>query len=141
MLPAEILQRVSRRRGVMRSLKLEGPEVAVRGIYSSVYVWPRMDRLNVCFMKDKGSAEQRRQVVKVASAWTLKDGTFELAVQVPPNTKAKVRLPKATLAAVTEGGKPLAAGNGVAMPKQSGDAVTVDVASGQYRFSYTWGGR
>ena len=45
---------------------------------------------------------------KVASAWTRKDGTFDLAVEVPPNTRATVRLPKAQLASVTEGGQPLA---------------------------------
>jgi alpha-L-rhamnosidase len=73
---------------------------------------------------------------KVASAWTLKDGSFELSIQVPPNTKATVRMPKASLAAVTESGKALAAGNGVGSPRQDGDAVTVDVGSGQYRFGY-----
>ena len=53
---------------------------------------------------------------KVASAWTLADGRFELAVEVPPNTRATVRLPKAQLASVTEGGKALADGNGVIGP-------------------------
>jgi alpha-L-rhamnosidase len=73
---------------------------------------------------------------KVSSAWTLKDGTFELAVEIPANTRATVRLPGAQLAAVTEAGKPLAAGNGLSAPKQDGTVVTVDVGSGQYRFAY-----
>jgi len=76
---------------------------------------------------------------KVSSAWTIKDATFELAVEVPANTRATVRLPKATLASVTEGGKPLVVGNGVAGQKQDGAAVVVDVGSGRYRFAYAWG--
>ena len=73
---------------------------------------------------------------KVASAWTRKDGTFDLAVEVPPNTRATVRLPKAQLASVTEGGQPLAGVAGVSGPKQDGDAVVVEVGSGSYRFAY-----
>ncbi len=73
---------------------------------------------------------------KVSSAWTLKDGAFELAVEIPANTRATVRLPGAQLASVTEGGKALAAGNGLGAPKQDGTVVAVDVGSGQYRFAY-----
>jgi alpha-L-rhamnosidase len=73
---------------------------------------------------------------KVASGWTRKDGAFELTVEVPPNTRATVRLPKAQLAGVTEGGQPLAGGTGVTGPKQDGDAVVVQVGSGAYRFAY-----
>jgi alpha-L-rhamnosidase len=73
---------------------------------------------------------------KVASAWTRKEGAFELAVEVPPNTRATVRLPKAQLAAVTEGGRPLAEGNGIRGPKQDGETVVVEVGSGAYRFAY-----
>jgi len=73
---------------------------------------------------------------KVSSAWTLKDAAFELAVEIPANTRATVRLPGAQLASVTEGGRALAAGNGLSAPKQDGTVVTVEAGSGQYRFSY-----
>jgi alpha-L-rhamnosidase len=73
---------------------------------------------------------------KVGSAWTLRDGRFELAIEVPPNTRATVRLPKAQLAGVTESGKPLAAGNGVLGLRQDGDAVVAEVGSGQYQLAY-----
>ncbi len=73
---------------------------------------------------------------KVSSAWVLKDGTFELAVQIPPNTRATVRLPKATSAQVTEGGKPITQGNGIAQTRQEGDAVIVEMGSGSYQFAY-----
>ena len=73
---------------------------------------------------------------KVASAWTRADGRFELLVEVPPNTRATVRLPKAQLASVTEGGSPLGDGNGISGRRQDGDDAVVDVGSGRYRFSY-----
>ncbi len=76
---------------------------------------------------------------KVASAWSLNGGRFELAVEVPPNTRATVRLPKATVAAVTESGKALADGNGVTSRRQDGDATVVEIGSGQYRFAYPMG--
>jgi alpha-L-rhamnosidase len=73
---------------------------------------------------------------KVASAWTLQDRRFELAVEVPANSRATVRLPAARLADVSESGRPLAEGNGLSAPRQEGDAVLVDVGSGRYRFTY-----
>lgn len=76
---------------------------------------------------------------KVASAWTLQDGRFELAVEVPPNTRATVRLPKARLASVSESGKILTDGNGITGHRQDGDVAVIEVGSGQYRFAYAWG--
>ena len=73
---------------------------------------------------------------KVASAWTLKDGRFELAVEVPPNTRATVRLPRAELGSVTESGSPLGDGNGLRGRRQDGKDVVVEVGSGSYRFSH-----
>jgi alpha-L-rhamnosidase len=70
-----------------------------------------------------------------SSAWTLKDGRFDLTVEVPPNTHATVRLPKAQLASVTEGGRALTKGNGIMDSRQVGDAVVVEVGSGSYRFA------
>jgi len=75
----------------------------------------------------------------LSSAWTLKDGRFELSVEVPPNTRATVRLPKAQVAGVTEGGQALAKGNGIADWRQDGDAVAIEVGSGQYRFASSLG--
>jgi alpha-L-rhamnosidase len=71
-----------------------------------------------------------------SSAWTLSDGRFDLAVRVPPNTHATVRLPKAQLASVTEAGQALATGNGITNTRQDSDAVVVEVGSGDYRFAY-----
>jgi alpha-L-rhamnosidase len=76
---------------------------------------------------------------RAGSAWTLDDGRFELTVEVPPNTRATVRLPKAQLASVTEGGQAIAKGNGITDSRQDGDAVVVEVGSGDYRFAYASG--
>jgi len=73
---------------------------------------------------------------RVSSAWTLKENRFELAVIVPANTRATVRLPKAQLATVTESGKPITNGNGITGARQDGDWVVVEIGSGQYRFAY-----
>jgi alpha-L-rhamnosidase len=72
---------------------------------------------------------------RVSSAWTLEGGRFALEVEVPPNTTARVRLPATRLHAVTESGRPLAAGDGIAAFRQDGDAVVVDVGSGRYAFA------
>jgi alpha-L-rhamnosidase len=76
---------------------------------------------------------------KVSSAWVLKDGKFELAVEIPANTRATARLPKAKLAGVAEGRTPLASAGGVRGARQDGDAVVVEIGSGQYRFAYAFG--
>ena len=73
---------------------------------------------------------------KIGSAWSLENGTFELIVDVPPNTTATVRLPRAPAAGVTESGRPLAPGNGVSAVRQEGDVAVAEVGSGQYRFAY-----
>jgi hypothetical protein len=52
------------------------------------------------------------------------------------NTRATVRLPGATLAQVTEGARAVATSVGVTSARQDGDAVVVEVGSGDYVFSY-----
>jgi alpha-L-rhamnosidase len=76
---------------------------------------------------------------KVISAWTLEGGRFALDVEVPPNTRATVRLPGAKLADVTESGRPLAGASGMTGRKQDGDAAVVEVGSGRYAFAYPAG--
>jgi alpha-L-rhamnosidase len=82
------------------------------------------------------SAKHETPYGAARSAWTLSGGRFELAVDVPPNTTATVRLPGAALASVTEGGKPLAGLAGVTGAKQDGKDVVVGVGSGQYVFAF-----
>ena len=108
---------------------------------------PDLSPVRACAAPD-GSVDQEADVPRelkarhetmygrVASEWSIADGRFELAVEVPANTRATVTLPRARLAGVTEGGAPLAAGNGIAALRQDGDGVVVEVGSGQYRFAY-----
>src|SRR6266446_6653290 len=72
---------------------------------------------------------------KATSGWEIKDGEFLLDVEIPPNTRATVRLPKAQLANVTESNQALSNGNGIASAHQEGYAVIVEVGSGTYRFA------
>jgi alpha-L-rhamnosidase len=84
-------------------------------------------------------ASHRMMYGTVRSAWRLENGAFELRVEVPPNTRATVRLPKAKLAEVTEEGKALSVGNGITASRQEGDSVVVEAGSGWYSFAYPMG--
>src|SRR2546430_1511662 len=70
----------------------------------------------------------------VASGWKIADGKFTLNAEVPPNTTATVRLPKAKLEQVTEGQKPLTGRADILGARQAGEAVLVDLGSGSYVF-------
>ena len=71
---------------------------------------------------------------RVASGWKIADGKLTLNVEVPPNTTATVRLPKAKLEQAAEGQKPLAGRSDLLGARQAGDAVLVEVGSGSYVF-------
>jgi alpha-L-rhamnosidase len=72
----------------------------------------------------------------VSSEWELKNEDFTLTVEVPPNSRATVRLPGALLRNVSESGKDLVSGYGITNVQQVGDYVVVEVGSGKYNFSY-----
>jgi hypothetical protein len=73
----------------------------------------------------------------VASAWELTEADFHLSITVPPNAHATVRLPARSLAAVTEGGQPLAPGNGILSAHVAGNVAIIEVGSGNYEFVTT----
>ena len=81
-------------------------------------------------------AELLTQYGSAASGWTREGGAFHFDVRVPPNTRATVRLPAAILGEVTEGNTPVASALGVTAATQDGDAVLVEVGSGDYVFTY-----
>ncbi|HEV8369436.1 MAG TPA: glycoside hydrolase family 78 protein [Pyrinomonadaceae bacterium] len=72
---------------------------------------------------------------QIISDWQIKDDQMSLTVEIPPNTRATIRLPKATLDKVTESGRPL---TGDARTRQESSAVIVEAGSGLYIFSYPW---
>ncbi len=71
---------------------------------------------------------------RVASGWRIANGKMTLTFDVPPNTTATVRLPKAKLEESTEGQKPLTGRTDIFNGRQAGDAVLADVGSGHYVF-------
>lgn len=85
-----------------------------------------------------GSAEARLETPygEAAAGWRLGEGKLGVVAVVPPNARGTVRLPAATLAEVSEGGRPLAAMAGVRQAVQQGEDVVVEVGSGSYLFSY-----
>jgi alpha-L-rhamnosidase len=87
-------------------------------------------------------AEATLQTIRgeAASAWRVEGDRLTVSVTVPPNSRGTVRLPGATLAEVTEGGRPLAPTvPGVTAARQDGDVVLAEVGSGRYVFSYPAG--
>jgi alpha-L-rhamnosidase len=73
-----------------------------------------------------------------SSDWKISGGQFTLAVEVPPNGTATVRLPRAPRDQVRESGQPVAAGNGIRDIAEEEGAVKVQVGSGKYVFEYPW---
>lgn len=71
---------------------------------------------------------------RVESDWKIADGKFTLTVEVPPNTTATVRVPKAKLEQTTEGQKPLAGRMDLVGAHQAADTLIVEIGSGTYVF-------
>jgi len=65
----------------------------------------------------------------VRSSWRHEDGRFTLVLDLPPNTTASVRVPCDDPREVTEGGRPVTAGQGAP------GLLVVSLGSGSYTFS------
>ncbi|WP_151482021.1 family 78 glycoside hydrolase catalytic domain [Streptomyces albicerus] len=72
----------------------------------------------------------------ISSSWEHTDDRMRLAVSIPPNTSAAVRLDGAALADVTENGTSVADCDDVLAASQAQDAVIVEIGSGDYAFEY-----
>jgi alpha-L-rhamnosidase len=84
------------------------------------------------------NASHQTMYGRVASSWTLKGSAFDLSIEVPPNTRATVRLPNAKAADVTESGRPAGSAGGISRVRQDGETVVLEVGSGAYRFTYPY---
>ena len=71
-----------------------------------------------------------------ASGWKLVGDSLQVTVRVPANAHASIQLPNAVLAQVMEGRRAVASAPGVARAAQDGEAVAVEVGSGEYVFTY-----
>jgi alpha-L-rhamnosidase len=74
----------------------------------------------------------------VESGWRLAEQKMIVNVEVPANTTATIRLPKAELDNVKESGKSLDNSEGITDILQDGEAVVMLVGSGRYSFQYPW---
>ena len=71
----------------------------------------------------------------ITSDWSTTESGLALAVTVPVNTTASVRIPAANQWSVTEGGEPLTPGDGITVESVENGMVTLSVGSGSYAFS------
>ena len=76
----------------------------------------------------------------VSSDWKINDAKFTLAIEVPPNTTATVRLPKARIEQAKESQKQLTGRADLLGARQAGDAVLVEIGSGTYIFESSLNG-
>ena len=76
-------------------------------------------------------------VGRYAVEWRRHNDEMEVSLSVPANGAALVRLPGATLDAVTEGGAPLSMADGCANARQEAGAVVVEIGAGAYVFTYS----
>ncbi len=67
--------------------------------------------------------------------WRIEGGKFRLDVDIPANARAIVRVPAASLSAVTEGGVPATKAAGVAFIRMEKGRAVFAVGSGRYRFA------
>ncbi|HEV2269759.1 MAG TPA: family 78 glycoside hydrolase catalytic domain [Steroidobacteraceae bacterium] len=73
----------------------------------------------------------------IRSNWRLEgERSFSLAVDIPPNSTATVRLPHARLPEITESGGSIWQAAGVTGIRQVAENVFVDIGSGHYEFRY-----
>jgi alpha-L-rhamnosidase len=84
------------------------------------------------------SAEARLETLygEALSGWTRDGRRLAVTATVPPNAHGTIRLPGASLAAVTEGGRAVAEAAGVRDARQDSTDVVIGVGSGRYRFEY-----
>jgi alpha-L-rhamnosidase len=72
---------------------------------------------------------------EIASGWERANGVLTMNVTIPPNTTATVYVPAKTAEAVSEGDRPLTAGEGMKIGSVENGYLRLDVGSGQYRFA------
>jgi len=75
---------------------------------------------------------------EVRSEWRIENSRFILNASIPPNTTAKVHIPKTDPAAVQEGGRPLAEAADVKILGTAGGAVVLEMGSSRYSFTSPW---
>ena len=72
---------------------------------------------------------------RIGTSWKRTAGRFQLNVEIPPNTSARLYLPASELKSVTEGGRKLAQSSGVKLDHFEGGQAILELQSGTYEFA------
>ena len=73
----------------------------------------------------------------ITSEWKIEGSAFHWKVAIPPGTTATVWVPAADGTEAKESGKPITEAAGVKVVQRDGNAVELEVVSGEYRFEGT----
>jgi hypothetical protein len=57
---------------------------------------------------------------------------------IPANSAAMLRVPRTHIAEMSESGRPIRMGNGIASARQETEDAVFDLEAGQYSFSYPY---
>ena len=71
----------------------------------------------------------------IRSEWTLENNNFDWRIKIPTNTTARIYVPAADVASITESGQPTEKAHGVTFVRAENSFVVFDVESGSYAFS------
>jgi len=71
----------------------------------------------------------------ISSNWRRDDATFNWQIEIPPNTKAAIYVPKMSQGLVTEGGKPIAQSTGIRRLAEEQGRLVFEVSSGKYQLT------
>jgi alpha-L-rhamnosidase len=72
----------------------------------------------------------------ISVSWERENNpSFSLALTVPPNTAATVRIPATRVSDVTESGHPVSQASDVTVVSVAGGVATLRVGAGSYRFA------
>jgi alpha-L-rhamnosidase len=72
---------------------------------------------------------------RIVSDWKIEQGRFKLRVVIPPNTRATVFVPGASVSDVREGRGPATKSNGVKSFRDENGSAVFEIESGEYEFT------
>ena len=72
----------------------------------------------------------------IESNWKLDGKTTTINVEIPPNTRATLRIPSANVEDLLEGGKKVEKGQGILKTFQEADTAVINAGSGRYSFQF-----
>jgi len=74
---------------------------------------------------------------RIESGWKIEGKTTTLDVDIPPNTRATLKIPSADVEDILEQGAKLAKAQGILEVSREGDTAIIQIGSGQYSFEFS----